>query len=129
MDRPARGRTKAFEDKDVPLADITGCVCAWDGCAARFSGAMPSGWINLLAYWSKFPEMNFSTILRRTWCVMPRCARSMRVPWSPNLRTFVDWGRWPSRAERSIFPCGAVGATELYPYLSNEFGNYFQRMR
>jgi hypothetical protein len=44
------------------VADITGCICAWDGCAARFSGNMPTGWINLLAYWSKRPEMNFSKI-------------------------------------------------------------------
>jgi hypothetical protein len=62
MNKPSHRVAKAFEDKSVPLAEITGCVCAWDGCAARFTGDMPRGWINLLAYWSKRPEMNFSTI-------------------------------------------------------------------
>jgi hypothetical protein len=62
MNKPSRRRAKAFEEKDVPLADIVGFVCAWDGCAARFGGNMPRGWINLLAYWSKRPEMNFLKI-------------------------------------------------------------------
>jgi hypothetical protein len=62
MNRPSRRRAKAFEEKDVPLADIVGCVCVWDGRVARFGGAMPRGWINLLAYWSKHPESNFLQI-------------------------------------------------------------------
>ena len=43
-------------------ADISGSMCAWDGCAATFSGDMPKGWTNLLVYWSKRPELNFLTI-------------------------------------------------------------------
>jgi len=62
MNRPSPPKAKAFEEKDVPLADIVGFVCAWDGYATRFTGNMPRGWTNLLTYWSKRPEMNFSTI-------------------------------------------------------------------
>jgi hypothetical protein len=62
MNRPSRRTAKVFEEKDVPLADIVGFVCAWDGCTARFGGAMPRDWTNLLAYWSQHPESNFLQI-------------------------------------------------------------------
>jgi hypothetical protein len=62
MNGPLRRRAKVFEDKNVPVADIIGCRCAWERCAARFSGNMPRGWIYLLTYWSKHPESNFLQI-------------------------------------------------------------------
>ena len=50
MNGPSRCVAKVFEDKNVRVADIIGCRCAWDGCAAKFSGDMPRGWTYLLAY-------------------------------------------------------------------------------
>ena len=43
MNGPSRRVAKVFEDKNVRVADIIGCRCAWDGCAAKFSGDMPRG--------------------------------------------------------------------------------------
>jgi hypothetical protein len=62
MNRHQRRKAKALEIKTMPLVEISGCMCAWDGCPATFRGDMPRGWINLLAYWSKRPELNFLTI-------------------------------------------------------------------
>lgn len=91
VNRPSRRMAKVFEDKNVPIADIVGCVCAWDGCAATFSGSMPRGWINLLAYWSR--HRIFCKFLRKISRVIPFCAQSMRAPLSPSSKTFVDLGR------------------------------------
>ena len=62
MNRHERRKAKVFEVKNIPIADISGSLCAWDGCAATFSGDMPKGWTNLLVYWSKRPELNFLAI-------------------------------------------------------------------
>ena len=79
--KPSCDRTKAFEDKDVPVTDVIGCVRARDGCAATFSGSMPRGWINLLAYWSKHPEPNFLQIplenMLRDAVLCPEHARAL----------------------------------------------------
>jgi hypothetical protein len=62
-------------------ADITGCVCAWHGCAARFTGNMPRGWTNLLTYWSKRPESNLLQIppedMLRDGVLCPEHARAL----------------------------------------------------
>ena len=50
MNGPSRRVAKVFEDKNVRLADIIGCRCAWDGCAAKISGDTLRGWTDLLAY-------------------------------------------------------------------------------
>jgi hypothetical protein len=82
MNSPARPRSKVFEDKNVPLDDIVGCVCAWDGCTTRFGGSMPKGWINLLTYWSKRPEPNFLQIppqdIWRDAVLCPEHARALQ---------------------------------------------------
>jgi hypothetical protein len=62
MNRHARRKAKVSELKTIQIADITGCICAWDGCAATFDGDMPKGWINLFAYWSPRAELAFWTI-------------------------------------------------------------------
>jgi len=62
VNSPSRRMAKVFEERDVPLDDIVGCVCAWDGCKARFGGNMPRGWINLLTHWSGHPQSNFLQI-------------------------------------------------------------------
>ena len=59
MNRHARRKAKVFGITSIPIAEITGCICAWDGCAANFSGDMPRGWIYLLTYWSSRPELTF----------------------------------------------------------------------
>ena len=74
-------RASRIRGKKCSLADITGCACAWDGCAAKFTGDMPKEWIYVLAYWSKFPEMNFSTIpwqnVVRDVVLRPKQARAL----------------------------------------------------
>jgi hypothetical protein len=49
--------------------------------AAKFTGNMPSGWINLLAYWSMIPEMNFLQIppedILRDGVLCPEHARAL----------------------------------------------------
>jgi hypothetical protein len=62
VNRHARRKAKVSEVKAIPIADISGFMCAWDGCAATFTGDMPRGWIYLLTYWSPRPELTFWTI-------------------------------------------------------------------
>ena len=63
MNRHARRKAKVFQVKTIPITAISGCMCAWDGCAATFKGDdMPRGWVNLLVYWSKRPELHFLKI-------------------------------------------------------------------
>jgi hypothetical protein len=95
MNKPSRLKAKAFEENNVPLADITGCVCAWDGCTPRSGGVMPKGWINLLAYWSKRPELNFLQIpsqnVVRDGVLCPEHARALES----QLRDFCRVGSMP----------------------------------
>jgi len=33
-----------------------GVDCAWQGCDSHFKGDKPAGWVNLLTWWSPWPE-------------------------------------------------------------------------
>ena len=82
MNRHQRRKAQVSEVKDIRISEISGFVCAWDGCAAKFSGDMPRGWINLLAYWSRQPELNFLNIsprdMVRDAVLCPEHARALK---------------------------------------------------
>ena len=40
----------------VKLEDISGSVCAWEGCTTRFDDEIPAGWVCLLTWWAPWPE-------------------------------------------------------------------------
>jgi hypothetical protein len=48
-----------------------GSICAWDGCQATFKGDMPRGWVYLITYWAKRPQLNILDVPQRD---MPRDA-------------------------------------------------------
>ena len=54
---------KVSEKRDIPPQQISGCQCAWDGCATTFDGDLaPEGWSWLILYHSKRPHLNFFDI-------------------------------------------------------------------
>lgn len=55
------GPKEAREMLDGPKA------CAWNGCAAHYSGPMPDGWRNLLVFWSSGPITRITDIPGDTW--------------------------------------------------------------
>jgi hypothetical protein len=55
-------KTLVFEYKMLPLSEIKGRMCAWDGCDEVISGDLPKGWVNLLVYWSPQPKEKFLSI-------------------------------------------------------------------
>jgi hypothetical protein len=83
MNRHARRKAQVSEIKSIPLADINGYMCAWDGCAATFRGDMAGGWINLFAYWSPRAELTFWTIppqhISRDAVLCPEHARALEA--------------------------------------------------
>ena len=48
--------TKIFESKKMKVSELRGGVCARDGCTNTFKDEKPAGWVNLLVWWSPWPE-------------------------------------------------------------------------
>ena len=49
-------RTRNVVSIKIEDIEAMGRECAWQGCDNRFLGEMPIGWINLLTWWSPWPE-------------------------------------------------------------------------
>jgi hypothetical protein len=96
MNRHERRKAKVSEVRTIPLTAISGFLCAWEGCPAKFQGDMPRGWINLLAYWSKCPELNFLKIppqdVLRDGVLCPEHARALES----HLKDLGRLGSMPS---------------------------------
>jgi hypothetical protein len=65
--RHERRRVVVLERKKVKLSELTGRMCAWDGCGASFKGDMPEGWTNLIMYWAPSPIPNVLDIPPADW--------------------------------------------------------------
>jgi hypothetical protein len=65
--RHERRKTAVFERKMIPPTQLTGRICAWRDCEARFAGDMPAGWTNLILYWAPRPILNAADIPARDW--------------------------------------------------------------
>ena len=80
MNRHERRKAKVSELKMVKVSDLTGHMCAWDGCEATFKGDMPKGWTWMLQYWSKHPQGQFLDIPQKDveWdaCLCPEHTRA-----------------------------------------------------
>jgi hypothetical protein len=50
----------------IPELEAKGKLCVWAGCGATFpAGAMPDGWIWLLAYHAPHPIVNFGRDMKK----------------------------------------------------------------
>jgi len=82
MNRHERRKANVSELKMVKVADLTGSMCAWDGCVAAFKGDMPKGWTWMLQYWSKHPQGQFFDIppkdVERDACLCPDHSRALK---------------------------------------------------
>ena len=91
-------KQKSLKRKLIKPGDITGRLCAWEGCEVSFEEPMPPDWRSLLVYWDPYPDVNktlgqiaTSTTCDRDAVLCPEHARMLEA----SLKDIARWTRDP----------------------------------